>query len=104
MLLAFGVLVCALVVLTIIARKVAAHNAHPLDERVRRAMQLRRANALDVATKPVTWLSMPLVVVTATAALVWWLHHIGRNNAALAIGLTPVVAAISVLLYQARFL
>jgi undecaprenyl-diphosphatase len=93
MLAAVLVLVATAVLLTLIARKVAAHETRSTDERVRRAMQAHRARALDVAAKPITLLSIPLVIVIATAALVWWLHHSGRNNAALAIGVTLIVAA-----------
>ena len=87
------VLVIAAALLALVARKVAARQTKARDERVRAIMQGFRTKPLDVAVKPVTWSSLPLFVVAATAALVWWLYHSGRHTAALAIGVTPIVAA-----------
>ena len=93
MLVSLVTFVVAVVVLTALARKVKAHATHDFDEKIRAAMQSHRSKALDVAVKPITLLSIPLLVFIATVALAWWLHHTGRNNAAFAIGLTPLVAA-----------
>jgi len=93
MLAPLGVFVTAAALLVLIARKVAANETKSFDERVRDIMQSHRTQALDVATKPITLVSLPFIVVVATAGIVWWLHHIGRNNAALAIGATLVIAA-----------
>lgn len=93
MLVTFAVLVTAALLLAFIARKVAARETTSIDQRVREVMQARRSHALDVAVKPITLLSIPLLVFAATAALAWWLYHIGRHNAALATIVTPVVAA-----------
>ena len=93
MLVPLGTLVTAAALLVLIARKVAASETKSFDDKVRRFLQAHRTRALDVVTKPITLLSIPLVIVAATLVVVWWLHHIGRNNAALAIGVTPIMAA-----------
>ena len=93
MLVPLGTLVTATLLLVLIARKVAAGETRLVDERVHRFLQAHRTRALDVVTKPISLLSIPLLIVAATAVVVWWLHHIGRNNAALAIGVTPIMAA-----------
>jgi membrane-associated phospholipid phosphatase len=93
MLVPLGVLVVAVVLLALLARKVAVHATQPFDKRIRDTMQAHRTRALDLAAKPITLVSLPLLIAAATAAIVWWLYHIGRNNAALAIGVTPIVAA-----------
>jgi membrane-associated phospholipid phosphatase len=87
------VLLAAIGVFAWIARRVTTKTSQPLDQGVREAVQSHRVPALDVATKPVTLLSMPLLVVSATAALVWWLRDDGRSDAALSVGFTPLVAA-----------
>lgn len=48
---------------------------------------------MDLLAKPVTLLSLPILVVTATAGLVLWLKQQDRPEAAIAIGLAPVGAA-----------
>jgi len=88
-----GVLVAAVALLALIARKVAANATQPFDNSVRRTLQAHRTPLLDVATKPITIVSLPLVVVCATGVIVWWLHLNGRSNAALVIGVTLIVAA-----------
>jgi undecaprenyl-diphosphatase len=93
MLVPLGTLVTAIALLVFIARKVAAGETRLVDDKVRGFLQANRTRALDVITKPITLLSIPLIIVAATAVIVWWLHHMGRNNAALAIGVTPIMAA-----------
>jgi membrane-associated phospholipid phosphatase len=93
LLLAGAILVGAAGAFSLVARRVATKAAEPVDESVRDAVQARRSAMVDVVVKPVTLLSMPIVVVAGTAALVWWLHHDGRRSAAIAIGLAPMVAA-----------
>lgn len=78
-----------------VARSVATKAAEPVDQRLRETVQARRSAVVDVAVKPVTLLSMPLLVVSGTAALVWHLQRTGRRNAAIAVGVAPVVAAIA---------
>ena len=87
------VLLAAAGVFAYIARRVTTKESQPFDQGVRDAVQARRIPAVDVATKPVTLLSMPILVVSATAALVLWLRHEGRGDAALSVALTPLVAA-----------
>jgi membrane-associated phospholipid phosphatase len=93
LLVAGAIMVGAAGVFGLIAHRVATKAAEPGDEAVRDAVQARRSGVVDVAVKPVTLLSMPIVVLAGTAALVWRLHRAGRRNAAIAIGLAPVVAA-----------
>jgi membrane-associated phospholipid phosphatase len=93
MLAPLGVLVTAAVLLVLVARKVAVNETKSLDDRIRDILQAHRTSALDIATKPITLVSLPLLVVSATAVVVWWLHHIGRDNASLAIGATLIIAA-----------
>ncbi|MDB4877855.1 MAG: hypothetical protein JWM41_4301 [Gemmatimonadetes bacterium] len=78
-----------------IARGVATRRSQRLDERARAWTQARRTAGVDVAVKPVTLLSLPLLVMSATAALVWWLHRDGREAAARTIALTPLVAGVA---------
>jgi undecaprenyl-diphosphatase len=87
------VLLAAAGLFALIARRVATKESVPLDQRVREWAQSHRTGLADAATKPITLLSMPLLVVSATAALVWWLKENDRNDAALAVGITPLVAA-----------
>src|SRR6476619_2880923 len=93
MLVPLGTLVTAIVLLVLIARKVAAGETTLVDDRVHAFLQAHRTRALDIVTKPITLLSIQLLIVAATAVIVWCIHHIGRNNAALAIGVTPIMAA-----------
>ena len=93
MLVLLGTLVTAAALLAFIARKVVANETESVDKRVRGFLQAHRTRALDVITKPITLLSIPLLIVAVTAVIVWWLHNIGSNNAALAIGVTPIMAA-----------
>jgi membrane-associated phospholipid phosphatase len=90
---ATAVLVTAAVLLALVAKKVSAKETEPVDKDIREVLQENRTPALDVAAKPITVMSIPLVIVAATASLVWWLHESDRNDAALAIGLTPILAA-----------
>jgi membrane-associated phospholipid phosphatase len=77
----------------VIAHRVATKRAHKADVRVRERMQALRSPALDAAVKPVTVLSLPPVVVSATALLAWWLYREKRTAAALAVAVTPLIAA-----------
>lgn len=92
---AAAMLVVATGVFARVARRVATKEAEDVDQQLRETLQAHRSPALDVAVKPVTLLSLPIIVVGATAALVWHLQRTGRRDAAVAIGLTPVVAAIA---------
>jgi membrane-associated phospholipid phosphatase len=76
-----------------IARRVTTKRTEALDQRAHEWVQAHRVASLDVAVKPVTLLSMPILVMSATAALAWWLHRDGRTRAATAIALTPLAAA-----------
>jgi membrane-associated phospholipid phosphatase len=87
------VVLAAVGLFAFVARRVATKEAEPLDQGVRRWTQDRRTAAGDLAARPVTLLSLPGVVVPATAALVWWLWRAGRRHAALALGVAPVAAA-----------
>ena len=87
------VLIAAAGLFAVIARRVTTKESQPFDDGVRRFAQSHRTRLIDAATKPVTLLSMPLLVVSATAALVWYLKHDDRDEAALAVGITPLVAA-----------
>lgn len=75
------------------SRAVARGKTRQIDDSVHETLQAHRATALDVAARPITLLSLPILVVTATAGLVAWLHHNDRTEAALAIGFAPVAAA-----------
>jgi undecaprenyl-diphosphatase len=87
------VLIAAAGLFALIARRVSNKSSEPFDREVREEAQAHRTGVLDALTKPITLLSMPLLVVSATAALVAWLKHDGRDDAALAIGFTPIAAA-----------
>jgi undecaprenyl-diphosphatase len=87
------VLLAAAGLFAFIARRVATRESAPLDQRVRESAQSHRTELVDVATTPITLLSIPVLVVSATAALVWWLRENDRSDAALAVGITPLVAA-----------
>ena len=87
------VLLAAAGLFALIARKVDRGETEHVDETVHEDMQAHRQPSLDAATKPVTLLSMPVLIVSATAGLVWWLRRDGRNTAALVVAITPVVAA-----------
>ena len=87
------VLLAAAGVLSAIARRVNANRADASDRAAHDWMQRHRSGGTDLVARPVTLLSIPLVVVAATAALVWRLHQEGRNRAAIAIGVTPAIAA-----------
>jgi undecaprenyl-diphosphatase len=87
------VLLAAAGLFALIARKVDRGETEQIDESVHEEMQTHRHVPLDVAAKPVTLLSLPILIVAATAGLVWWLRRDGRNAAALAVALTPVAAA-----------
>lgn len=87
------VLFAASCVLSLIVRKYQQGKTQATDDAVRDIVQPVRSDALDLAVRPVTVLSIPIVVVSATAAFVWWLHREGRNDAAFAVAFAPVAAA-----------
>jgi membrane-associated phospholipid phosphatase len=90
---ATAVLLTAAVLLALVARKVSAKKTESIDENIQEVAQEYRTETLDLAARPITLLSIPIVIVAATATLVWWLRENERDDAALAIGLTPIVAA-----------
>jgi membrane-associated phospholipid phosphatase len=87
------VLLAAAGVFSLIARRVTTRQSESLDQTVRDWAQGHRTSSLDIAAKPVTLLSVPLLVVGATAALVWRLQRDGRRQAAIAVAVTPLAAA-----------
>jgi membrane-associated phospholipid phosphatase len=87
------VLLAAAGLFAFIARRVATRESVPLDQRVRESAQSHRTGLVDAATKPITLLSVPILVVSATAALVWYLKENDRDAAALGVGIAPLVAA-----------
>jgi len=87
-----GVLLAAGGLFALVARAVATKRSRPHDERVRRWTQARRVHSVDVATKPVTLLSLPALVVTGTITLAAWLKKEDRHAAAIAVALAPVLA------------
>jgi undecaprenyl-diphosphatase len=87
------VLLVAAGIFSLIARRVHTRRAEPFDQGTREWVQHHRVAAMDVATRPVTLLSVPLVVFAATAAVVWRLNQDGRKHAAFAVAITPFVAA-----------
>ena len=76
-----------------IARGVATRGTFAIDHRARRFVRSRRRKAIDIAVKPVTVTALPLVAAVSTWTLAWALGRDRRRAAALAIGLTPFVAA-----------
>jgi membrane-associated phospholipid phosphatase len=76
-----------------VAYRVVTKRSEEFDRRFQDWSRAHRHRALDVAVKPVTALSLPLVVVSASAALALVLRREGRNGAALAISLAPVIGA-----------
>ena len=89
------VLVGAVGLFAMIARRVSTAQNEPLDQQVRDWAQDHRTAALDVAVRPVTLLSIPILVVAMTTTLAWWLHRKRRPHAARAVALTPLTAALS---------
>jgi membrane-associated phospholipid phosphatase len=87
-----SVLLGAAGLFALIARAVATRRARPLDIRARAWAQRHRTHTLDVAAKPVTVLSLPVVVVTGTVTLALWLNREDRRAAAFAVALAPVLA------------
>jgi undecaprenyl-diphosphatase len=64
-----------------------------VDDAIHQTLQSHRSPTLDTLAQPVTLLSLPILVVTATAGLVLWLKQQDRTEAAIAIGFAPVAAA-----------
>jgi len=87
------VLLAASCALSLIVQKYRRGQTQAADDAVRDVVQPARNPALDLAARPVTVLSIPIVLVSATAALVWWLHREGRTEAAYAVAFAPVAAA-----------
>ena len=87
------VLLGAASLFVMIARRVSTSQNEPLDQRVRDWAQEHHTPVLDAAVRPVTFLSIPILVVTMTTALAWWLRREDRSNAARAVALTPLAAA-----------
>lgn len=90
---ALVVFVAAAGLLALIATKVRRKQTTQFDRRIRRAMRAHRSVMLDSVARPITVLSLPAVVVGATATLAWWLHRDGRTKAALAVATAPVLGA-----------
>lgn len=87
------VLLTAAGLLGVIARSVQQKKTEDVDNAIHATLQSHRSPTLDVLAKPVTLLSLPILVVTATAGLVLWLRQEGRTEAAVAVGFAPVAAA-----------
>ena len=87
------VLLAAAGALTLIASAVQRGATREVDQQVHEVLQSHRSRAMDVVAKPITVLSLPILVVAATAGLVLWLQREKRSEAALAIGFAPVAAA-----------
>jgi undecaprenyl-diphosphatase len=87
------VLIAAAALLGVIARAVKREDTQQIDQKVHETLQSHRASPVDLLARPVTLLSLPILVVTATAGLVLWLKQKDRTDAAIAIGLAPVAAA-----------
>jgi Membrane-associated phospholipid phosphatase len=87
------VLLAAAGMLTVISRMVQKEETKDVDQTLHETLQAHRSRPMDLAAKPVTLLSLPILVVTATAGLVFWLKQQDRTEAALAIGFAPVAAA-----------
>jgi membrane-associated phospholipid phosphatase len=87
------VLLAAGGLLGIISRAVKHEETTRVDEQVHETLQAHRSRPVDLLARPVTVLSLPLVVVAATAGLVSWLKQQDRAEAAIAIGFAPVAAA-----------
>lgn len=87
------VFVAAAGLFAVIAHRVGTRQTESVDQTVRGHMQELRRPAIDIAVKPVTLLSLPILVVTATAGLALWLRNSGRRDAALAVAITPIMAA-----------
>lgn len=87
------VFIAAVGLVAFIARCVSNKSSQPFDQSVREVARAHRVGMLDAVTKPITLLSMPLLVVSATATLVARLRQKGRDAAALAVGFIPPAAA-----------
>jgi hypothetical protein len=77
----------------LVARRVRSRRAEPFDRTVQARIRHNRMAALDAVARPVMLLSLPVIAVGATAALVWRLHREGRQSAATALAITPALAA-----------
>lgn len=87
------VLLAAAGALSLIARAVKREETTEVDNQVRVVLQANQSRPVDILARPVTLLSLPILVVTATAGLVLWLKQKDRPEAAIAIGFAPVAAA-----------
>ena len=86
-------LIGAAALFSVVARRVATKQADPTDTELADLALANQSPVIDTLCKPVTALSMPPVVVAATAGLAWWLYRKERRAAALVVALTPVAAA-----------
>ena len=89
------VILAASAVFAAVARRVSSARNEPLDQHVRDWTRGHQSAVLDVAVRPVTLLSIPILVVSMTTALALWLRREKRPAAARAVMLTPVVAAVA---------
>jgi len=87
------VLLAAAGLLTLISRSVQRQETERVDDAIHETLQSHRSRPMDMLAKPVTLLSLPVLVVAATAGLVLWLKQQNRPEAAIAIGFAPVAAA-----------
>src|SRR4051812_28298003 len=65
----------------VVARAVATKRTRAMDERAQEWLQARRTPVVDAAAKPVTLLSLPLVAMSATLSLAWWMRAEKRSAA-----------------------
>ena len=87
------VLIAAAGILSVIASAVSSGSTRDADEKLRNVLQSHRSAPLDAVARPITVLSLPILVVAATAGLVLWLQQQDKTEAAIAIGFAPVAAA-----------
>ena len=87
------VLLAAAGVLGVISRAVKNEETKRVDDAMHESLQSHRSRPMDLLARPVTLMSLPILVVTATAGLVFWLKRKDRTEAAIAIGFAPVAAA-----------
>jgi membrane-associated phospholipid phosphatase len=78
-----------------VAMSVATKRSRKIDRRVRDWTQQRRVHALDLAAKPITYLSLPAVVVSGTLLLALRMKMQSRDRAALTLALTPLIGAMA---------
>src|SRR3954462_513771 len=79
------VLLAAAGVLGVISLAVKREKTNYADEVVHDTLQAHRSPVVDLVARPVPLLSLPILVVAATAGLVLWLKQQDRPEAAIAI-------------------